>query len=202
MTRLLLGGVVFAMLVAIGVFGRWAQPDWSFTPIAAVALFAGCYFRNFAVAALAPLLAVALSNLALPRYDNVGVLFAVYIGFVLPVLLGRWLAAGRFASNSTRRCDASQADSGYSLSGLPLGRLAVCGVAPSATFFIITNFAVWLFRSDYERSLAGLAQCYAMAVPFYRGMLAGDLFYTTMLFGAAMLAGVTWKQAVRAKQVA
>jgi uncharacterized protein DUF6580 len=50
---------------------------------------------------------------------------------------------------------------------------------------------VWAFQSDYEKSLSGLAQCYVAAVPFYRWMLAGDLFYMTVLFACWTLAGVT-----------
>ena len=54
---------------------------------------------------------------------------------------------------------------------------------PATLFFIVSNFAVWAFQSDYEKSLAGLVQCYWAAVPFYRWMLAGDIFYLGVLLG-------------------
>jgi hypothetical protein len=60
---------------------------------------------------------------------------------------------------------------------------------PATAFFLVSNFAVWAFQSDYEKSLAGLAHCYAAAVPFYRWMLAGDVFYLVVLFSCWALAG-------------
>jgi hypothetical protein len=61
-------------------------------------------------------------------------------------------------------------------------------------FWLGSNFAVWAFQSDYPGTLAGLARCYWMAVPFFRWMLAGDVFYLTVLFGCSALAGLTVKQ--------
>ena len=43
--------LVFALLVAIGVAGRWGQPEWCFTPTAAAAIFAGYYFSRVSIAA-------------------------------------------------------------------------------------------------------------------------------------------------------
>jgi hypothetical protein len=68
-------------------------------------------------------------------------------------------------------------------------RWAVCGIVPATLFFIVSNFAVWAFQSDYEKSLAGLAECYWAAVPFFRWMLAGDVFYLALLLACLGLAG-------------
>ena len=68
-------------------------------------------------------------------------------------------------------------------------------------FYIVTNFAVWAFQSDYEKSLAGLAECYWAAVPFYRWMLAGDIFYLAVLGGCWLAAHVTLgKTSIAAEQ--
>ena len=64
----------------------------------------------------------------------------------------------------------------------------MCGIVPATLFFLVSNFAVWAFQSDYEKSLAGLARCYWAAVPFYRWMLAGDVFYIVILFSCWSLA--------------
>ena len=37
---------VFALLIAIGVAGRWGQPQWCFTPTAAAAIFAGFWWSH------------------------------------------------------------------------------------------------------------------------------------------------------------
>jgi hypothetical protein len=162
---------VFGLLVAIGVAGRWGQPDWEFTPVAATALFAGCYFSRLAVAALVPVAILAISDLLLPAYDNWPVLVVKYGMMALPILFGRFL----IREEQERKTP---------------WRWGVCGLAPATLFFITTNLAVWAFQSDYAKTLPGLVECYAAGVPFYRSMLAGDLFYLTVLFGCAALAGL------------
>src|SRR5438045_743140 len=84
--------LVFGLLVTVGVAGRFLFRDIpNFTPTAAVAIFAGYYFRRGLVAALVPLAAMMLSNLALPTYQSPVVQVVVYAAMLLPVLLGRIL---------------------------------------------------------------------------------------------------------------
>src|SRR5206468_402846 len=101
-----------------------------------------------------------------PAYDKFSVLVATYCVMTAPVWFGRMLRSG--------------------VSGL---RLLVCGLAPATLFYIVSNFAVWVSSGAYEKSLGGLAQCYWAAVPFYRWMLAGDVFYLAILGACWMLAG-------------
>ncbi len=46
--------------------------------------------------------------------------------------------------------------------------------ASSFLFFIVTNFGVWA-QGWYPATVAGLIDCYTMALPFYRTMLIGNL---------------------------
>lgn len=163
--------LVFTLLVGIGVAGRWGQPEWCFTPTAAASIFAGWYFTSLAAAALVPIAILAISDLLLPAHDNLPVLVITYGVMTLPVWFGRMLRD---------RPTAGQA----------AWRWAVCGFAPAVTFYLVTNFAVWAFQSDYQKTFAGLVQCYWAAVPFFRWMLAGDLCYLAVLFGCGMLAGL------------
>jgi hypothetical protein len=158
---------LFAAIVAFGVLGRWLQPQWHFTPTAALALFAGYMFRHRGVACLAPLAILAISDLILPTHNNAGEMAAVYACFLAPVALGGLL----------RR-------------KFTWPRLATSALLPSVTFFIVTNFVVWLYRRGtvYDDSFAGLMDCYAAALLFFRWMLAGDVFFTAALFGAYALA--------------
>ena len=54
----------------------------------------------------------------------------------------------------------------------------------SVVFYLVTNGAVWAFGSLYTHNLAGLMQSYAMAIPFFRNSMLGDLFFTGVLVGA------------------
>jgi len=164
--------LVFALLIAIGVAGRWGQPEWCVTPTAAAAIFAGLYFSRVAIAVMVPITILAISDLLLPAYNSIPVMIATYAVMIVPVWFGRsqrgehprWVAASRWM---------------------------LFGLLPATLFYLVSNFAVWAFQSDYERSLAGLARCYWAAVPFYRWMLAGDIFYLTVLLGCLAIAGAT-----------
>jgi len=157
-------GVVFCLLVAIGVVGRWGQPDWCFTPMAAVTLFAGYYFAHRLTALLVPLSVMAISDTLLPAYDRLGVMLAVYTILLMPVLLGGLL----------RR-------------KMTFSRMAASVTIPATAFWLVSNFAVWCFRDLYPHTAAGLVTCYAAAIPFFRSMLVGDLFYVTLIFGSCAL---------------
>ena len=52
----------------------------------------------------------------------------------------------------------------------------------SFSFFVITNFGVWLI--SYPKSWVGLVECYTLAIPFFRNSLLGDFFYAgLMIYG-------------------
>src|SRR3954468_14538616 len=97
--------LVFALLIAIGVAGRWGQPEWCFTPTAAAAIFAGLYFSRIAIAVLVPIAILAISDLILPAYNSIPVMIVTYAVMILPVSFGRlqrgerprWLSACRWA---------------------------------------------------------------------------------------------------------
>lgn len=160
---------VFALLTAIGVVGRWAQPDWNFTPLMAVTVLGGFYFRSLLPAVLLPVSVLAISNLALDSYESAAVQASVYAMMLVPLLLGR----------------ASRGKSGWRLAGMA----ALCGLVPATAFFIVTNFVHWAATSMYDHTWVGLMNCYTAALPFYRTMLAGDVFYLGLLVGCLILAG-------------
>ena len=155
---------IIALLLAI--FGaaalRLVPHPPNFTPIDAMALFSGAYLGRRALAFFAPLGALLLSDALLGFYS--GMQFQ-YLSVALIVALG-WLA----------------------LSRVSVVRAGLAAVAGSILFFVITNFGTWLVSGLYPHSLNGLASCYLAAIPFYRNSLAGDLFYTALLFGGFRIA--------------
>jgi hypothetical protein len=169
--------LVFSLLVAIGVAGRWGQPEWCFTPTAAAAVFAGRYFRRWAIAALVPVTILAISDTILASYGSMGVMIATYGAMVIPVFLGKLLVNVRGTM-------------------IAVWRWTACGILPAILFFLITNFAVWAFEGPYAPTMAGLLQCYAAAIPFFRWMLAGDIFYLAILFGCGAAAGIWTTQSL------
>ena len=49
----------------------------------------------------------------------------------------------------------------------------------SISFFIVTNFGVWLI--GYPKTWTGLVECYTLAIPFFRNSLLGDFFYSGVM---------------------
>ena len=49
------------------------------------------------------------------------------------------------------------------------------------SFFVVSNYAVWVGSTMYPHTLAGLQACYVAALPFYRN----DLISTALVAGAA-----------------
>lgn len=66
-------------------------------------------------------------------------------------------------------------------------RIAAASLTASLSFFAVSNFAVWAVWSMYPKTLAGLADCYAMAIPFFRNTVASDLLFAGAFFGLAAL---------------
>lgn len=154
--------VLIFSLILFGALMRLV-PHWpNFTPVAAMALFAGATLQRKSVAFIIPLGAMLLSDLILGFHSYMP---AVYISFILTVIMGFLLQ---------RRLQA--------------GYIAGAAVASSLVFFLITNFAVWLGSPFYSQDATGLLACYTAGLPFLRNGLAGDLFYTGVFFGSFYLA--------------
>lgn len=133
----------------------------NFAPITAIALFGAVYFdRKFAV--ILPITALLLSDAVLGFY---GGMLWVYGSFLMIGMIGFWLR-GRKTVTAT----------------------ASATLAGSVLFYLVTNFGVWLSGTLYPPTFAGLMECYAAAVPFFRNTLLGDGFYVAVLFGVTELA--------------
>ena len=74
-------------------------------------------------------------------------------------------------------------------------RVLAYSLAGSAVFFLLSNLAVWLTAMSvpgHAACMAGLAPCYAAAIPFFKWTVASALFYSALLFGARHLLLQRW----------
>ena len=65
--------------------------------------------------------------------------------------------------------------------------VAGAALASSILFFLISNFGTWLLSGMYPLTVSGLAVCYVAAIPFFQNTVAGDLFFSGLLFGGFAL---------------
>ena len=56
--------------------------------------------------------------------------------------------------------------------------------AGSLIFYLVTNFAVWLFGNMYDKNLSGLIYCYYMAIPFFTKTIISTIFFSYAAFFA------------------
>lgn len=150
-----------AFLIAFDVVARLLPHAHGFLPVAASALFAGRMLRIPALAIVVPVAAMAISGLGLGG-DDWRVSLVVYAAISLPAI------AGMLTRNWRN----------------PLAPFAIM-LPCSLAFFALSNFAVWVFSGMYTLDMAGLIQCYVAALPFLQNTVAGDLFWTAVLFGGA-----------------
>lgn len=151
--------LIALIFILIGITLRLLPHPPNFAPIAAIALFGGVYFSK-KISLTIPILALMISDIFLGFYQPILMVF-VYGSFLLSVVLGFWLKKHKKWHTV-------------------LGSSLLAGLI----FFLLTNFAVWVFTPWYAKSISGLVQCYLMALPFFRMTLLGNLFYVTAFFGA------------------
>ena len=131
----------------------------NFAPVGAVAILAGRSLPR-RTAILTTVAAVLISDAVLSRIYGYPFLsyisFFVLGAFVLQALLGRALRNQR-------------------------GGAIGAAVGGACLFFLVTNFGVWLQGTMYPLTWAGLLQCYAMGLPFFKMTLLGTLVWTPIL---------------------
>ena len=161
--------VILAVLIALGVAGRLLPHPPNFTPMAAIALFAGFIFikRYMAVVAVISTMLLcdyfAFGSLSVSWFGSKS-MFVVYFALLFPIVFKNFLQK-------------------------KIGVLRIFGaaLASSSVFFLATNFAVWAFSPMYEKTLEGLVLCYTMAIPFFQNTVAGDLIWSGVIFGTYLV---------------
>ena len=164
------------LIIFIAVILRLIPHIPNFAPITAMALFGGVYL-NKKYALFIPLIVMMISDYLLlyinpfssqmfhfnylypPRYLLHSTTFAVYGSFLISGLVGLWLRNHKTIAN-----------------------VFFATIFCSLQFFLITNAAVWI-AGMYDRSIIGLWESYIAGIPFYRGTVLGDFFYTGVFFG-------------------
>jgi uncharacterized membrane protein len=143
-------------LIVIGILLRFIPHTANFTPVAAIAIFAGVYL-NKKQALIVPLLLMVLSDIFLGMHN---VMLFTWGSFILVTLLGMW------AKNHKT-----------------VGGMISTAVVSSFLFYMITNFGVWVM-GWYPLTAKGLLDCYILGLPFLRNFTAATLVYSVVFFGA------------------
>ncbi len=155
--------IVFSVILVAALLRL--LPHWpNFTPIAAMALFAGTYFDRKQYAFAIPIAAMFISDLVIGLHANMP---AVYLGFAITVLIGM----------SIRK-------------KISVGSVVLASLSSAVIFFLITNFSSWLASPYYPQTVAGLVECYAAGLVFFRDTTNGFSFFMNDLLGTTFFSAV------------
>jgi len=139
-------------LILILALARLIPHPPNFTPIIAVAILSGYFFKNIYMSFVILIISMLISDILIGFYNNI---FFVYISLLLISLI--FFKIGKKINYKNLIA--------YSFLG-------------SLIFFIISNFGVWLLSGLYEKNLNGMIECYILAIPFFRNTFLSTLIFS------------------------
>ena len=137
-------------LILILSFSRIIPHPWNFTPVLAVGIFSGFYFKQFFMSLFVVVVSMFLGDLYLGFHST---MFFTYVSLAIAVGFG--LCVKNFKFNE----------------------ILWSGLASSVGFFLVTNFGAWITLDMYEKNFAGLMSSYTLAIPFFQNTLISTFLY-------------------------
>ncbi len=137
-------------MILILSLSRLVPHPYNFTPILAVGVFSGFYFKNFIISFFVVICSMFIGDLYLGFH---GTMIFTYGSLALCVLFGNLIKKFKFKE------------------------ILYSGIASSISFFLITNFGVWALGSMYQKNFNGLIQSYFMGIPFFHNTILSTLIY-------------------------
>ena len=144
-------------LILILALARLIPHPPNFTPVVAVAILSGYFFRHLYLSFTILVVAMLIADSFIGFYNNIVIIYfsLLLIAFIFFKIYLKINFKNLFV---------------YSFLG-------------SLIFFLISNFGVWALGSPgidnlpYDKNLSGLIQCYILALPFF-----GNTFLSTLVF--------------------
>ena len=138
------------------IFSRLIPHPPNFTPIIAVAITCGYFFKNLNLSILVLFFSMLVGDMLIGFHSNMlfvysGLFFITYVCFL---------------KNNK----------------INYKNLFIYGISSSLVFFLISNFGVWLLSNMYEKNIAGLINCYVMGIPFLKNTMISTIFFSYLGF--------------------
>lgn len=167
--------VLAILLIAVIVISRLLPHAYNLVPVGAIIMLASIYQgRKFAW--IVGLSGMLIGDLWLGFYQA-GIMLAVYGSLLLITFANNYLRNNRSVLN-----------------------IVSLALMSGLAFFLITNFAVWLFTDMYSKDLSGLSLAYYYALPFFRNTLIGNVGYSLVGYLALEYSLPTIKDLIPARQ--
>ena len=138
-------------LILIISLSRIIPHPYNFTPVLAVGIFSGFYFKQFFLSFFIILFSMFIGDLYFGFHNT---MLFTYFALAIPVIIGIFIKKFKFHE------------------------ILIASLVSSVCFFLITNFGVWIVLDIYEKSLEGLMNSYTLALPFFHNTLISTFLYT------------------------
>ncbi|MEK7617559.1 MAG: DUF6580 family putative transport protein [Patescibacteria group bacterium] len=189
------------IIIILAVISRFIPHMPNFAPITALAIFAAAYLpwkKAFGIT-----FAVRFISDIFLGFVSWPMMLVIYASHLVGILFGLWIKRDSSVIPTEPESNEGERRNPLSDAGLQVKRsldspsdafrvarddskrrwlkIIWSSLTASAIFFFATNFA--FLYSNYPHNFSGIAQAYINGLPFLRGTLMGDLFYTVALFG-------------------
>ena len=148
-------------IIFLLAFSRLIPHPPNFTPVCAIAIFAGATLKDIRLALLIPLVALLISDAVIGFHSTM-----IFVYSAIAVII---------AANYCW------------LKNIWIVTVTIAAISSSILFFIVTNFGAWLSHDMYPKTADGLMQAYIAGIPFFKNTLLGTLFFLAISFIATKL---------------
>ena len=138
------------IIILILAFSRIIPHPWNFTPILSAGIFLGFYFRQIFFSIFVVIFSMFLGDLYFGFHNT---MIFTYLGLIISVVVGSFIK------------------------NLYVSRILIGSILSSISFFLITNFGVWISSNMYSKNFEGLLQAYILGLPFFHNTLLSTIFY-------------------------
>jgi|TARA_B110000263_G_scaffold242542_1_gene248131 hypothetical protein len=146
--------VVFLLGVFLILQSRLIDHPWNFTPIIAIGILCGHYFKNILYGYSMLVFSMLLGDLIIGFHS---LIFFTYGALLFSVIIGKFL------------------------NELKVTGLILSSITASLAFFAVSNLGVWFLTDYYSTNLQGLIECYVAAIPFFKNTLVSTLLFIFVL---------------------
>jgi hypothetical protein len=149
------GYISILVLMIIAALTRFIPHPFNFTAIGAMALFTGANIKDKRLAFILTFLVMIVTDYFIGIHR---IMFPVYASLSLIVVLGILI------QNKQK-----------------VQTIGLASIGSSILFFLVTNLPFW-YGTRYPHTFGGAIESYTLSLPFLWNQLAGDLFYSAVLF--------------------
>lgn len=167
------------LTIILAVLTRFIPHPWDFSPVYGALLFGGANMKK-SKSIWFSALTLGGSDVVLTKYIyhfNIGWGELIQIAAFVSIVMIGWILKKHFS----------------------VVRLGAACLAAPLSFYLISDFGVWLGYGSYPHTWNGLLACYVAAIPYQGRIAASTALFAVVLFGAQQIHA---RHAARQKQQA